>query len=174
MNVLSDQGQVLVVLKYFSLYLHSFETCHPLVLLCKYSLYESKSQFLFLMKSHVVFCSSYLHFCFNSGLNKGYPVEKRAKVARPSHAKAVSIFFFFCVLSPTPVIYDLCPHEFLFFIFIFYLQRISKRTKMVRELITEVVGLSPYEKRLIDILKTGGASSEKKIYKYAKKRVRQT
>jgi large subunit ribosomal protein L36e len=42
---------------------------------------------------------------------------------------------------------------------------------MVRDLISEVVGLSPYEKRLIDILKTGGASSEKKIYKYAKKRV---
>ena len=50
-------------------------------------------------------------------------------------------------------------------------QRISKRTKMVRELISEVVGLSPYEKRLIDMLKTGGASSEKKMYKYAKKRV---
>jgi large subunit ribosomal protein L36e len=41
----------------------------------------------------------------------------------------------------------------------------------VRELITEVVGLSPYEKRLLDILKTGGVASEKKMYKYAKKRV---
>ncbi len=35
----------------------------------------------------------------------------------------------------------------------------------------EVVGLSPYEKRLLDMLKTGGASSEKKMYKFAKKRL---
>ncbi len=49
--------------------------------------------------------------------------------------------------------------------------RISKRTKMVRELIGEVAGLSPYEKRLLDMLKTGGASSEKRMYKYAKRRV---
>ena len=41
----------------------------------------------------------------------------------------------------------------------------------MRELITEVVGLSPYEKRLLDILKTGGVASEKKMYKLAKKRV---
>jgi large subunit ribosomal protein L36e len=49
--------------------------------------------------------------------------------------------------------------------------RISKRTKLVRELIGEVAGLSPYEKRLLDMLKTGGASSEKRMYKYAKRRV---
>jgi hypothetical protein len=42
---------------------------------------------------------------------------------------------------------------------------------MIRELIQEVVGLSPYEKRLLDMLKTGGASSEKRMYKYAKRRV---
>jgi len=49
---------------------------------------------------------------------------------------------------------------------------ISKRTRMVRDLVQEVVGLSPYEKRLLDMLKTGGASSEKRMYKYAKRRVR--
>lgn len=42
---------------------------------------------------------------------------------------------------------------------------------MVRELIGEVVGLSPYEKRLMDMLKSGGASSEKRMYKFAKNRV---
>lgn len=47
----------------------------------------------------------------------------------------------------------------------------SKRTKLVRELISEVVGLSPYERRLLDMLKTGGASSEKRMYKFAKRRV---
>eukprot|EP01034_Spumella_vulgaris_P022414 gene22415-28538_t len=48
------------------------------------------------------------------GIKRGFPVEKRAKVARPSHAKA---------------------------------------------------------KRLLDMLKTGGASSEKRMYKYAKRRL---
>ena len=42
---------------------------------------------------------------------------------------------------------------------------------MVRELIGEVVGLSPYEKRLLDMLKTGGASAEKRMYKFSKRRV---
>lgn len=44
--------------------------------------------------------------------------------------------------------------------------------KVVREIIAEVAGLSPYEKRLLDMIKTGGASSEKRMYKYAKQRVR--
>jgi len=47
----------------------------------------------------------------------------------------------------------------------------SKRTKFVRELISEVAGLSPYERRLLDMLKTGGASSEKRMYKFAKRRL---
>ena len=42
---------------------------------------------------------------------------------------------------------------------------------MIRDLIGEVVGLSHYEKRLLDMLKTGGASSEKRMYKFAKRRV---
>jgi large subunit ribosomal protein L36e len=41
----------------------------------------------------------------------------------------------------------------------------------VRELVGEVLGMSPYEKRLLDMLKTGGASSEKRMYKFAKRRV---
>lgn len=48
----------------------------------------------------------------------------------------------------------------------------GKRAKMVKELITEVVGFSPYERRMMDMLKTGGASAEKRMYKYAKRRVR--
>ena len=51
-------------------------------------------------------------------------------------------------------------------------QRLSKRTKMVRELITEVVGFAPYEKRMMDMLKTGGTGAEKRVYKFAKRRVR--
>ena len=30
----------------------------------------------------------------------------------------------------------------------------------------------PYEKRILDMIKSGGASAEKRIYKFAKKRVR--
>lgn len=50
-------------------------------------------------------------------------------------------------------------------------QKVSKRTKMIRDLVSEVVGLSPYERRLLDMLKTGGASAEKRMYKFAKRRV---
>ncbi len=42
---------------------------------------------------------------------------------------------------------------------------------MVRDLVSEVVGMSPYERRLLDMLKTGGAGSEKRMYKFAKRRV---
>mmetsp|Transcript_31760 Transcript_31760/g.53570 ORF Transcript_31760/g.53570 Transcript_31760/m.53570 type:complete len:108 (+) Transcript_31760:36-359(+) len=71
------------------------------------------------------------------GLEKGFPVTKRALGAKPSRAKA----------------------------------RLSKRTAMVRELVSEVVGMSPYERRLLDMLKTGGASAEKRMYKFAKRRL---
>lgn len=59
----------------------------------------------------------------------------------------------------------------MFKLYLLKQQRLSKRTKMVRDLISEVVGQSPYEKRLLDMLKTGGASSEKRMYKYAKRRL---
>jgi large subunit ribosomal protein L36e len=43
--------------------------------------------------------------------------------------------------------------------------------KIVREVIREVSGLNPYEKRLLDMLRTGGSTVEKRMYKFGKLRL---
>uniref|UniRef100_A0A7S1GHT8 60S ribosomal protein L36 n=1 Tax=Cyclophora tenuis TaxID=216820 RepID=A0A7S1GHT8_CYCTE len=47
----------------------------------------------------------------------------------------------------------------------------SKKTKLCREIAREVVGLSPYERRILDMIKTGGSAADKRVYKFAKKRL---
>uniref|UniRef100_A0A7S1E222 60S ribosomal protein L36 n=1 Tax=Thalassionema nitzschioides TaxID=33649 RepID=A0A7S1E222_9STRA len=47
----------------------------------------------------------------------------------------------------------------------------SARTKLCRSIAREVVGLSPYERRILDMIKTGGSAADKRIYKFAKKRL---
>jgi hypothetical protein len=51
------------------------------------------------------------------------------------------------------------------------LQHLSKKVILAREVVRDVVGLSPYEKRILDIIKSGGTGAEKKVYKFAKNRV---
>merc|ERR1719160_33055 len=47
----------------------------------------------------------------------------------------------------------------------------TAKSELCREIVREVTGLLQYERRLMDMLKTGGASAEKRMYKFAKKRL---
>jgi hypothetical protein len=49
------------------------------------------------------------------------------------------------------------------------LQRLSKRVKFVRDIIREVAGQAPYEKRVIELLKVG---KDKRALKVCKRKVR--
>lgn len=55
--------------------------------------------------------------------------------------------------------------------FSFTRQTLGKRTQLCRSIAREVVGLAPYERRILDMIKTGGSSADKRIYKFAKKRL---
>mmetsp|Transcript_25259 Transcript_25259/g.37794 ORF Transcript_25259/g.37794 Transcript_25259/m.37794 type:complete len:106 (+) Transcript_25259:84-401(+) len=48
---------------------------------------------------------------------------------------------------------------------------LGKRTSLCREIAREVCGLSPYERRILDMIKTGGSAADKRVYKFAKRRL---
>eukprot|EP00440_Ansanella_granifera_P013217 gb/GFBE01014363.1/.p1 GENE.gb/GFBE01014363.1/~~gb/GFBE01014363.1/.p1 ORF type:complete len:112 (+),score=31.36 gb/GFBE01014363.1/:1-336(+) len=49
--------------------------------------------------------------------------------------------------------------------------RKGERVSLVREVVREVVGFSPYERRMIELIKIGSASTFKRALKLAKKRL---
>ena len=49
--------------------------------------------------------------------------------------------------------------------------KLGKRVSLVREVIREVAGLAPYERKMIEMIRTGIASKEKKAVKIAKRRL---
>ena len=51
------------------------------------------------------------------------------------------------------------------------LQALGKRVSLCREIAREAAGLSPYERRILDMIKTGGSAADKRIYKFAKRRL---
>eukprot|EP01083_Nonionella_stella_P028975 79870_1 len=48
---------------------------------------------------------------------------------------------------------------------------LGKRTSLCRSIAREVCGLCPYERRILDMIKTGGSAADKRIYKFAKRRL---
>merc|ERR1719272_2241285 len=47
----------------------------------------------------------------------------------------------------------------------------TKRQVLIKEVIREVMGFAPYERRMIELLKIGSASTTKRALKLAKKRL---
>ncbi|KAL4426471.1 hypothetical protein ABPG74_004477 [Tetrahymena malaccensis] len=49
--------------------------------------------------------------------------------------------------------------------------KLGKRVALVRQVIREVTGFAPYEKRIIELIKAGSAKDSKKATKIARKRL---
>ena len=91
------------------------------------------------------------------GPNSGHQVTKRDKVPRQSRKKGYAL----CSWSPI--------HGQRRLLTSLNLQRASTRVKFVREIIREVVGLAPYERRCTELLKVG---RDKRALKLCKRKVR--
>ena len=88
------------------------------------------------------------------GLNKGHKVTKNPQKERQSRRKGVS--------SCNPRLQASLRDRF-------DSQRLNKKVKFVRDIIREVSGFAPYEKRAMELIKVG---RDKRALKFIKNRVR--
>lgn len=74
-----------------------------------------------------------------------------------------------CVVSERPgyVPMEVLTNQLSLFFF-FENQRLANRVKLVREIVKEVAGLAPYEKRIAELLRIG---KDKRALKYAKQKL---
>ena len=49
--------------------------------------------------------------------------------------------------------------------------KLGKRVALIREVIREVAGLAPYERKMMEMIRTGVASKEKKAVRMARRRL---
>jgi len=105
------------------------------------------------------------------GAESGHITTKRELKTKPSRRKGVSFLSWGTIADLMPDPNEPTSLSCTFFFFPSLSQTTSKRTLMCREIAREVVGLSPYERRILDMIKTGGSSADKRIYKYAKNRL---
>ena len=87
------------------------------------------------------------------GLKKGHKVDKREAPPKPGARKGVCFFFGVFLFSPLN----------------YLTQRCGKRVKLIRDLVRDVAGTAPYEKRMMELLKTG---RDKRALKLSKRKVR--
>lgn len=88
------------------------------------------------------------------GLNKGHKVTKNERKPKPSSTKGV------CIAA----IYHSWPPLTTFSVG----QRITKHNKVVREIVREVCGFAPYERRCMELLRI---SKDKRALKFLKRRL---
>ena len=86
------------------------------------------------------------------GLKKGHKVDKRETLLKPGARKGVYFFWGFCFFTA-----NFC-----------FVQRCGKRVKLIRDLVRDVAGTAPYEKRMMELLKTG---RDKRALKLSKRKV---
>ena len=63
---------------------------------------------------------------------------------------------------------EVLTNQLSLFFFFFENQRLANRVKLVREIVKEVAGLAPYEKRIAELLRIG---KDKRALKYAKQKL---